>query len=348
MPVTATPWRTVPSTPARSAYLAWKSLVSAAARAASCAWCTCRGCTVSWRRCDAEVVHSSRTGHGPQSALEKVITMVGVAGGQPALQQFEITGGTRPDLEPEPISQQAGVPPQPSAPPHPAGDRTSGLYRSTKPSGCHGRTTVGGIRSTRVAPRQTPDPAGDVPPFEHGHVDDLVLRSGPGPAAEDQIIDVSVFERGHVTCWVGSLSGGSGGHPGRPDAADRRPPMASRWLRRPVQTGRAVAGRVRWRARLWRHTRLLGDWLRLEVRPCTAGDLEPLERRLATGNPHHRDHLLQGRLRTVPGPRAVHHLGVAAPPAHRAPPAGAPSATRRPGRRGHQGLPGQIRAARRR
>src|SRR5664279_1546945 len=79
MPVTATPWRAVPSTPARSAYLAWKSLVSAAARAASCAWCTCRGCTVSWRRCDAEVVHSSRTGHGPKSALEKVITMVGVA-----------------------------------------------------------------------------------------------------------------------------------------------------------------------------------------------------------------------------------------------------------------------------
>src|SRR5660397_176467 len=87
-------------------------------------------------------------------------------------------------------------------------------------------------------------------------------RSRPRPAAEDQIIDVSVFERGHVTCWVGSLSGG---HPGRPAAADRRPPLASRWLRRPVQTGRAVAGRVRWRARLWRHTRLLGDWLRLEV-----------------------------------------------------------------------------------
>ena len=105
------------------------------------------------------------------------------AGGQPALQQFEITGGTRPDLEPEPISQQAGVPPQPSAPPHPAGDRTSGLYRSTKPPGCHGRTTVGGSRSTRVAHRQTPDPAGDVPPFEHGHVDDPVLLSGPGPAA---------------------------------------------------------------------------------------------------------------------------------------------------------------------
>src|SRR5664280_1016247 len=183
MPVTATPWRTVPSTPARSAYLAWKSLVSAAARAASCAWCTCRGCTVSWRRCDAEVVHSSRTGHGPKSALEKVISNCWSAGGQPALQQFEITGGTRPDLEPEPISQQAGVPPQPSAPPHPAGDRTSGLYRSTKPPGCQGRTTVGGIRSTRVAHRQTPDPAGDVPPFEHGHVDDPVLRSGPGPAA---------------------------------------------------------------------------------------------------------------------------------------------------------------------
>src|SRR5674536_321746 len=80
-------------------------------------------------------------------------------------------------------------------------------------------------------------------------------RSRPRPAEEDRIIDVSVFERGHVTCWVGSLSGG---HPGRPDAADRRPPMASRWLWRPVQTGRAVAGRVRWRARLWRHTRRLG------------------------------------------------------------------------------------------
>ena len=111
-------------------------------------------------------------------------------------------------------------------------------------------------------------------------------RSRPRPAAEDRIIDVSVFERGHVTCWVGSLSGG---HPGRPDAADRRPPLASRWLRRPVQTGRAVAGRVRWRARLWRHTRLLGDWLRLEVRPCTAGDLELLERRLATGAGHDHD-----------------------------------------------------------
>jgi GNAT superfamily N-acetyltransferase len=111
-------------------------------------------------------------------------------------------------------------------------------------------------------------------------------RSRPRPAEEDRIIDVSVFERGHVTCWVGSLSVG---HPGRPDAADRRPPMASRWLRRPVQTGRAVAGRVRWRARLWRHTRLLGDWLRLEVRPCTAGDLELLGRRLATGAGHDHD-----------------------------------------------------------
>ena len=83
---------------------------------------------------------------------ESLVVVVACAGGQPALQQFEITGGTRPDLEPEPISQQAGVPPQPSAPPHPAGDRTSGLYRSPKPAGCHGRTTVGGIRSTRVAP----------------------------------------------------------------------------------------------------------------------------------------------------------------------------------------------------
>ena len=105
-------------------------------------------------------------------------------------------------------------------------------------------------------------------------------RSRPRPAEEDRTIDVSVFGRGHVTCWVGSLSVG---HPGRPDAADRRPPLASRRLRRPVQTGRAVAGRVRWRARLWRHIRLLGDRLRLEVRLCTVGDLELLERRLATG-----------------------------------------------------------------
>lgn len=32
----------------------------------------------------------------------------------------------------------------------------------------------------------------------------------------------------------------------------------------------------------------------------------------------------------MPGPRAVHHLGVAAPPAHRAHPAGPPGTTRRP------------------
>jgi integrase len=38
MPVMATPWRMVPSTPARSAYRAWKSWVSWVARAAS--WAT--------------------------------------------------------------------------------------------------------------------------------------------------------------------------------------------------------------------------------------------------------------------------------------------------------------------
>ena len=38
MPVTATAWRMVPSTPARNAYLAWKSLVPWVARAASWAW----------------------------------------------------------------------------------------------------------------------------------------------------------------------------------------------------------------------------------------------------------------------------------------------------------------------
>ena len=87
-------------------------------------------------------------------------------------------------------------------------------------------------------------------------------------------------------------------------------------------------------------------------RPARHLPARPYQQLVESGDParhsHHRDHLLQGRLRTVPGPRAVPHLGVAAPPAHRAPPAGAPSATRRPGRRGHQGLPGQIRAARRR
>src|SRR5258708_18846597 len=76
MPVTATPWRMVPSTPARNAYLAWKSLVSWAARAASWAWWTSRGCTVSCRRAEAEVVHWARTGQGPQVLLAKVITIV--------------------------------------------------------------------------------------------------------------------------------------------------------------------------------------------------------------------------------------------------------------------------------
>src|SRR5450755_2812235 len=78
MPVTATPWRMVPSTPARSAYLAWKSLVPWADRAASWAWWTDLGCTVSWRRPDAEVVHWARTGHGPQVPFGKVITIVSV------------------------------------------------------------------------------------------------------------------------------------------------------------------------------------------------------------------------------------------------------------------------------
>lgn len=36
------------------------------------------------------------------------------------------------------------------------------------------------------------------------------------------------------------------------------------------------------RARLWRHIRLLADRLRLEIRPCTSGDLQLLERRLPT------------------------------------------------------------------
>ena len=78
MPVTATPWRMVPSTPARKAYLAWKSLVPWAALAASWASWTCRGCTVSWRRPDAEVVHWARTGQGPHVAFAKVITIVSV------------------------------------------------------------------------------------------------------------------------------------------------------------------------------------------------------------------------------------------------------------------------------
>ena len=78
MPVTATSWRMVPSTPARSAYLAWKSLVPWVARAASWAWWTCWGCTVSWRRPDAEVVHWARTGQGPQVRFAKVITIVSV------------------------------------------------------------------------------------------------------------------------------------------------------------------------------------------------------------------------------------------------------------------------------
>src|ERR1035437_2954506 len=78
MPVTATPWRMVPSTPARSAYLAWKSLVSWAARAASWASWTCRGWTVSWRRPDAEVVHWARTGQGAQVPFGKELTIVSV------------------------------------------------------------------------------------------------------------------------------------------------------------------------------------------------------------------------------------------------------------------------------
>src|ERR1019366_6057792 len=78
MPVTATPWRMVPSTPARKAYLAWKSLASWAARAAIWASWTCRRWTVSWRRPAAEVVHWARTGQGRQVLLAKVITIVSV------------------------------------------------------------------------------------------------------------------------------------------------------------------------------------------------------------------------------------------------------------------------------
>jgi NAD(P)-dependent dehydrogenase (short-subunit alcohol dehydrogenase family) len=78
MPVTATPWRMVPSTPARNAYLASKSLVAWAARAASWAWWTSQGCTVSCLRPDAEVVHWARTGQGPQVRFAKVITIVSV------------------------------------------------------------------------------------------------------------------------------------------------------------------------------------------------------------------------------------------------------------------------------
>ena len=78
MPVTATPWRMVPSTPARRAYLAWKSWVSWAARAVSWASWTCWGCTVSWRRPAAEVVHWARTGQGLQLPFAKVITIVPV------------------------------------------------------------------------------------------------------------------------------------------------------------------------------------------------------------------------------------------------------------------------------
>ena len=76
IPVTATPWRMVPSTPARNAYLAWKSAVAWVARAANWAWQTSRGCTVSWRRPDADVVHWARTGQGPQVPSAKVITIV--------------------------------------------------------------------------------------------------------------------------------------------------------------------------------------------------------------------------------------------------------------------------------
>jgi len=185
------------------------------------------------------------------------------AGGQPALQQFEITGGTRPDLEPEPISQQAGVPPQPSAPPHPAGDRTSGLYRSTKPPGCQGRTTVGGIRSTRVAPRQTPDPAGDVPPFEHGHVDDPVLRSGPGPAARpaharserhgvDHLSHL-IWSSASCSCRLGLPSctrPGGWSQPGRHCVASTSVWLAVRVVRPGRRTGRdghAATGRCSYR-----------------------------------------------------------------------------------------------------
>jgi hypothetical protein len=71
-------------------------------------------------------------------------------------------------------------------------------------------------------------------------------------------------------------------NPARPHGSDRHSPAALR-LRQPGQTARALAARVRWRARLWRHIRLLADRLRLdEIRPCTSGDLQLLERRLPT------------------------------------------------------------------
>jgi GNAT superfamily N-acetyltransferase len=98
------------------------------------------------------------------------------------------------------------------------------------------------------------------------------------PVAESRIIDVWVFGRDHGIYWGGSLLVSN---PARPHGSDRHSPAALR-LRQPGQTARALAARVRWRARLWRHIRLLADRLRLEIRPCTSGDLQLLERRLPT------------------------------------------------------------------
>ena len=50
----------------------------------------------------------------------------------------------------------------------------------------------------------------------------------------------------------------------------------------------------------------------------------------------------------LPGPRAVHHLRVRAPPAHRASPRDSRSSARRPDHPGQPGLPGPVGAARRR
>lgn len=70
-------------------------------------------------------------------------------------------------------------------------------------------------------------------------------------------------------------------NPARPHGSDRHSPAALR-LRQPGpdRTGPGRSGAVR--ARLWRHIRLLADRLRLEIRPCTSGDLQLLERRLPT------------------------------------------------------------------
>src|SRR6266545_1407396 len=66
MSATATAWPMVPSTPARSAYLACQALVSCWARAASRACWTSRERSVSWRPPRPAVVHWPRTGQAWQ------------------------------------------------------------------------------------------------------------------------------------------------------------------------------------------------------------------------------------------------------------------------------------------